>query len=342
MARLIGFKLEFDSPLHIGTVRADYDTSATYQHSDTLYAALVAAWCSLGLEDKLGEMWDTEINGQPRDFTLSSLFPFCHTDQRDFYFLPVPLGTVDVADKGFSKKLKKAEYLDLDYFMRIQKYGKLEVPVESIHGSYLTAESTFHGYENFIDRKVYPRARVPRSGQSNETEIYYLERIFFRKGSGLFGLALVENDLVKERLLKLLAFLGDEGIGTDRRVGHGFFKVTEIKDVNWDELLQVNADYRTNLSLFLPESQAQLRAMLGTESRYKLIKRGGWITNDGYLTYRKKSVHMFMEGGLFATADAVAGHSVDLRPTGLPPGKSVDTPIYRTGKSLFLPINLNS
>jgi len=41
-------KFTFKTPLHIGTVRADYSISSSLVHSDTLYAAIIQAWSLLG------------------------------------------------------------------------------------------------------------------------------------------------------------------------------------------------------------------------------------------------------------------------------------------------------
>lgn len=337
MSILTAFRLNFKSPLHLGSVRADYDTSDTIQHSDTLYAAIVQAWCSLGLEGQLAELIDD--TGQPKGLTLSSLFPYHKKDNNFTYFFPVPLGTVDSAEGSLRKKIKKAKFIDSTHFKRIQERGKVWVLEEAMQGDFITAEKDFE--KGFLSKQVFPRARVPRSGITSDTEIYYLERIFFKEDCGLYCLAHFEDMQQKDRILAMLKFLGDEGIGTDRHVGHGLFEVEEVEDMSWAPSLTVESDYGINLSLYLPEDQKQLKAFVDDRSRYKMIKRGGWITTASYLTYRKQSVHMFKEGGLFYCNTTSAGKTVDLRPRNLPIGKNVQIPIYRSGKSLFVPINLD-
>jgi CRISPR/Cas system CSM-associated protein Csm4 (group 5 of RAMP superfamily) len=88
--------------------------------------------------------------------------------------------------------------------------------------------------------------------------------------------------------------------------------------------------------------------MIDDDSRFELIRRGGWITTQPYMTYRKKSIQMFREGSVFSlpkTRAVVensfkAGKTVDLRPE-LPEGmKQVEHPVWRVGKSIFIPVNL--
>lgn len=337
MGILTAFKLSFQSPLHLGSTRADYDNSETIQHSDTLYAALVSACFTLGLQEKKHELIDEA--GALKGITLSSLYPFSQQEGKVSYFFPIPFDTVEAAEQGFKKKLKKSRFLDQYYFNRIQSRGKQRIPKTAIKGKFVSSIPDFD--ENFMVRKVFPRARVPRSGHTSETIIYYIERIFFRPGSGLYGIALVEDELAKKRLLALLSFLGDEGIGTDRHVGHGQFKVEEAIDFDWNSLFSVQSRYQTNLSLFLPENKEQLNTYLDERSSYKLIKRGGWITTPSYLTFRKQSIHMFQEGGVFSCTEQIAGRTVNLVPTNLPGDKEVGIPVYRSGISLFVPIKFS-
>lgn len=336
MAILTAFKLKFQSPIHIGTARADYDTSETIQHSDTLYAALTSACFSLGMDDKKAKEI-LNAAGDLKGITLSSLFPFYYSKNGTEFFFPIPLGSVEPAEIDFHKELKKAKFVDLFYFKKIQREGKVEIPKSAINGQFISKDMDFD--ESFMTKQVFPRAKVPRSGKTGDTKIYYIERTFFRSGSGLFCLAFLEDKLAYDRLKALFNYLGDEGIGTDRNVGHGFFDVEEENEIHWQELLDINASYSTNLSLFLPENPDQLSWFLDSESKYKILKRGGWITTSPYLTYRKNSIHMFQEGGIFKHSLSIAGKTEDLKPTSVP-GWDNNKSIYRSGKSLFVPINL--
>jgi len=75
---------------------------------------------------------------------------------------------------------------------------------------------------------------------------------------------------------------------------------------------------------------------------YQLIKRGGWITTEPYTTYRKKSVYMFAEGGIFKLNSdkniETLGKTVNLKPEA--EFLKIQHNIYRVGKSIFLPINI--
>ena len=344
MSYLVAYRLAFKSPLHVSSTRTDYGHSESAQHSDTLYAAIIAAAHTLVEKPKGLLDADGGLNG----ITLSSLYPYSSSQSGYQYFLPIPFGCIEPDDLDIQKQLKKVKYADLYYFQRIQKKGVIPVGKQSIKDGFLCAAKGVNS--KFIHRKVFPRVRVPRTGHTSDTSIYYIERIFFSKGTGLFLLALVEDKAAEYRLKGLLDFLGDEGIGTDTNVGHGFFEVERAvasvngKPFDWNSLLEPQANYHTNLSLFLPENQEQLNAALDPYSRYQIIKRGGWITAPNYLSYRKSSIHMFQEGSLFKGTFPTAGKTVNLQPQPetLPENKSIDIPIYRSGRSLFLPINLNA
>ncbi|GJM35078.1 MAG: type III-A CRISPR-associated RAMP protein Csm4 [Saprospiraceae bacterium] len=338
---ITAFKLKFTSPLHLGSVRSDYDSSETTWHSDSLYAAIIRAWCDLGLENKLEEFL-LEEGGQPRDFVLSSLFPFCKSKERSLFFLPAPIGTLLPANPGLQKKVKAIRFVDHENYLFLQNKGRIYVTEDAIHQEYLTTTPEFD--PDFITKKVFPRARVPRSGITNETEIYYLERIFFQQGSGLFCILQYEDELTKKRIEAMLNFLGDEGIGTDRHIGNGFFKVEEVKVEEFDvnSMTSLESEYRTNLSLFCPESKEKWNEMIDEGTKYKLLKRGGWITTPGQLTFRKQSVYMFAEGGIFKTSEPAAGKTVNLQPSDLPASMQIKKPVYRSGRSLFVPIKLNN
>lgn len=355
--QLYRIKFHFTAPVHIGSVRADYDSSQKRMHSDTLYAAIMQAWSVLGKK-----CW---IEKDP-NFTLSSLFPFQQmTEEKSdtLYFFPKPVNALQPTEYRTHKKLKKIQYLEQGVFKKYLQIGEKAFMewLKTATNDFENKESTeryikkaycfdsFNTFnDQFIQSKVYPRVYVPRLGERNDkeevvtdTEIYYIERLFFNGHSGLFCLAAFDDETTRKKVLGALRYLGDEGIGTDRNVGNGSFAVDCEKFTDFDDLATVNSDYRLNLSLFCPESQASLAAMLpdGDDTiAYHLQKRGGWITKSPYLTYRKQAVYMFGEGSVFKTNVATSGKTVNLQPKNTP--KTITHPIYRVGKSLFLPIHI--
>ena len=67
---------------------------------------------------------------------------------------------------------------------------------------------------------------VPRLGDEDvDTNIFYVDRIFFEGDSGLWFMAKFERDEQKNKVLSALKYLQDEGFGTDRHTGNGLFQL---------------------------------------------------------------------------------------------------------------------
>jgi len=135
--------------------------------------------------------------------------------------------------------------------------------------------------------------------------------------------------------------LKHEGIGTDRNIGNGFFEVsTDEIEINLPE-----SEYYSNLSMFCPESESQLMEMLSDDNvAYDFTKRGGWITNPPHNTIRKNTIHMFTPASVFKLSEnqqnlTIRGKIVDLKPD-LQFEPKIEHPVWRNGKSLFIPVKI--
>ncbi len=339
-------KFTFETPLHIGTVRADYSISSSIIHSDTLYAAIMQAWSLLGKEEWIPkkDQW------QDLGFSLSSLFPYTTAEEETVYFFPKPYGRLNDKNlkedqKPENKQNKNVQYYDADYFLRFLNNEPVESNyAEHMKGAYLTSKSI---NQDFMDKQVYPRVRVAREAGEDALP-YYIERVYFKEGSGMFAIVQYEREEERKRLHTALRLLEDEGMGTDRHVGNGLFKFTTADNFMLNESLPNSSDYALNLSLFCPDSKDKLEAMISDPaSRYEIIQRGGWLTTYPYMSYRKKTVHMFREGSVFRfpLKEMMAnGHTHDLVPNAenLPEGKAPEHPVWRCGKSLFVPVKVDN
>jgi len=283
-------------------------------------------------------------------WAISSLFPFTkEVTKQDFvYFLPRPKkrfkeSIVNTTFKEKKKKLKKIEWLDLDYFSEHLK----EPEGASITEKDIQFDLFLSKYQinRFLDSSLDSHANIPRDhGLGSNTVPYVTERIHFLRDSGLYFLYLGDSGLLKE-IEKAFRLLQDEGIGSDRSNGNGRFHFTIEKlptDGKFAKLLEGESEYQTNLSLFLPESEQQLAELLpspGESSHvaYDLKKRGGWITTEPYQTLQKKPVFMFEEGSVFKSVGTIAGKQIDVSP---PSTFGLPTPVFRNGKSLFVPIKI--
>jgi CRISPR type III-A-associated RAMP protein Csm4 len=323
------YLLYFKTPLHIGDVRPDdYGKSETFIRSDTFVAAITAM---LGKMERIAETWNGKF-----DFQISSLFPFTTVENEAVYFFP-KLSKPFLLQKeiSFAKKMKKLQWIDVHYFetqlndFPFDDFG--DDKQSHIQGAFCSK----HKISKFIESQVSQRVRIPRERALDENpDPFYMERLFFKEGSGLFLLAVGDDFKLLEDALNLLQY---EGLGTDRTVGNGAF---EWKKKTL-EILVPEGDYCTNLSLFCPEDKSQLENMLDEKSTYDLIKRGGWITTEGFQTYRKKAIYMFAEGSIFkGNSDKKGTPNIDLTPDATFIETQLDHKIYRSGQSIFLPVKI--
>lgn len=332
MMKLTAYRLYFTGPLHISDARSDYGSGETLIHSDGFYASLIASMA------KLGETVSADLG-----CTISSLFPFTGEldNQEIIYFFPKPLLDLkSFTDFGDIKKLKRVEWVDRSYFEELLS-GKIEKPIDeaTIKDSYLTERKIDSG---FIKRQIVPRVAVPRSADENDgdTNIFYIEKTYFSKGSGLFFLHIGETNLL-EKALNLLQY---EGIGTDRNVGFGSFQYEKDEDLELQ--LPTSAQYSVSLSLFNPENCFDLSAALNNNnSAWDIVKRGGWMSTEGSIGIRKKSVYMMREGSIFYDPDQALSTTgkvdIDLNPEATEGFTPPAHPVWRNGRALFLPIKIN-
>ena len=343
-------RFHFKTPLHIGSVKLEeYSSSAKMLHSDTLYSAIIATWNTLGMQQCIPD--NLTKAGQHLDFTLSSLFPFFQekAEASPTYFFPKPLGLIQPQNYGEHKTIKKIKYLDLASFKSILQ-GKFKPTIEQVKKDYYVSDAKKGFDEQFMTSEVFARNAVPRYGDDEkDTKIYYIDRLFFRGNSGLFCIAQFANETIEKQVMGALRYLQDEGLGTDRHVGNGFFALTSEDFTTLDDLKDEDATHSLNLSLFCPPDKPTLTQMMDARSRYEIIQRGGWITTAPYLSFRKKSIYMFREGSIFNTKEfsgkglQAQGKTVNLRPdlTYLPEEAQDMPPIHRVGRSLFVPIKLS-
>ena len=333
MATFKIYKLHFTSPLHISDQHADIGVSQKTIHSDTLYAALMSCLaktgCSIPKDGNLG-------------FVLSSMFPYYQEapDSAPIYFLPVPMKVTlpELKDVAMAKKVKKVQWIDAGLYGYALSgkdfFDKSEDYVSKIKGAYLTLRNLPH--DEFVCSEVAQRVRVEdRTGRSDALP-YYVDRVLFKDFSGFYFLA----DGDTEMLDKALNILAEEGIGTDRNVGFGFFEYThDTLDLD----LPSEAEYMVTLSMFIPETESNMSKLLDSDKiAYELCRRGGWITTPGYMTVRKNAIYAFMPGSVFKKPENLdgtcIGKMVDLRPD--VGSMSPTHPIWRCGKSIVLPIKL--
>jgi CRISPR-associated protein Csm4 len=321
------YYLKFTTPLHIGDYKPDtYENSESYLRSDTIIAAIIATWAKSGHGDWIGD------GNLP--FTISSAFPFYMIKKdENVEFHPLfprikrPF-LLKEYDPKMSKALKKITWMDLHYFIKSVNGGSFD-DFDSAHlqGEVLSASEL---PKDFMYKQISERVKIPRDRSSEDSDPFYMERIYFNS-AGLYFIATGDE---LEKLEKALNVLKYEGFGTDRNIGNGFFEwekgVINITSNN-------DSEYSTNLGLYCPESQDTIRRQIDTTSSYDIIRRGGWITTEGYQTLEKKSIYMISEGSVLKNREKVCGFpNHNLKPDTYP----ISHNIFRCGRTIFIPVKL--
>ncbi|MCC5943486.1 MAG: type III-A CRISPR-associated RAMP protein Csm4 [Bernardetiaceae bacterium] len=190
-------------------------------------------------------------------------------------------------------------------------------------------------------------------------EPYYIDKLYFQnrklkvmssdkareqneaeEETGLYFLLDIEDEKQLPKIKAALKLLQDSGLGTDRNIGNGHFKL----DMNDEITLDVpdEAEFQTNLSLYCPyKEEIGNNGKLMQESFYDLIKRGGYLAspaNPQHVSLRKKSIYMFTEGSIFPK-QKLQGKTVNLQPDNtILADSEVLHPVWRDGKAIFLPM----
>ena len=331
------YKLHFTAPLHIADTHEEEGYSLKTIQSDTLYAALMSCLAKTGasLPDN-GEL----------GLTVSSLFPFFQRGKEDdpIYFLPIPMqaNSLELSDVAMAKKVKRLQWIDSeiysDFLLGKNPFDGSADYYPYIQDSYLsksTLPEDSNGSREFVRSEVSQRVTLQSRTEGEDAKPYYLDKIIFKYESGMYFLAKGDIQLLE----KALGMLSNEGIGTDRNVGFGYFDYSS-------DCLQLDipddADHQMALSILIPESQEQLDELLASDKvAYDFIRRGGWITTYPYTTLRKNAIYGFLPGSVLSKSSCmndIIGKIVNLKPEigDLTP----DHPIWRNGKAIMLPVNL--
>jgi len=332
------YKIHFTTPIHLGDNRDDYGISLKTIQSDTLYSAIISCLAKVG--EPIPDNGDLQCS-------ISSLFPFYQKshNQNPIFFLPKHMAVNPHVGEDMvehMKTVKNVSWLDLKYFTKLIKgeslFDKREI-MSSIQGAYMT-DSIID--KDFIYSNISPRVSIVSRNGEKDAKLFYMDRIYFKDYSGLFFICDGDTTLI-EKGLKILQY---EGIGTDRNVGNGLFEYEADKI---DLELPTHSDYVMSLSIFIPENEIQLKSMIqGKDVAYDFTRRGGWITTSPYNTLRKSTIYTFSPASVFSSSNNnynTMGKIVNLTPDidniayKLGTGK-INHPIWRCGKSIFIPIKL--
>lgn len=322
------YKLHFQSPLHLSKGKEDYDESLRILHSDTIKAALFTCALQLGKTDQQAlALMDGCI--------LSSAFPFCKGE----YFFPKPYSLIqsfmDENDPTAAKSLKKIRFMGKSFFEDLLNGGKRTID-NGKHlvagGDYLSDHPDLAKDGKILTAAVSQRVKVAPD-YIEDAQTFYTERLYFNEGAGLYFLAVLDEEM-EDLFWRCLCLLGENGVGTDRSVGNGFFSPEKAESMALE--VPDNAGYQINLSLYCP-SREELNEQALEHASYQIVKRGGYMASAAdidHITLRKHSVYMFEEGSVFSTNKQLTGKRIDLKPR----YEGLDHAVWRDGRALFLPI----
>ncbi|APF19578.1 CRISPR-associated RAMP protein, Csm4 family [Caldithrix abyssi DSM 13497] len=326
------FRLTFETPLRIGEEGIGAEKLVPYVPSDTLWGALVSAHFTLGLPFDFDDL----------PFYLSSAFPFF----KERLFFPPPLGALDYLLDGLDetqpgrlKDLKKIKYVDQKLFEALingRQPALKELHFYATQREFLTLEE-IDGLQKGPLFGIYerPRVTVDRfTGSGAEGQIFYFSQMTFAKGAGLFFLAEFKDERARRHFEAALRLLADEGLGSDRTVGRGFFRF-ESAEMELDAPQQ--SAFFTTLSLYFPQP-TEVEELLESGARFKLARRKGYAAHFQARGKRLGQTLMFGEGSLFKRP-AGAMRFPGTNPVVLQKDALPDVPfnVYRYGRAFDIP-----
>lgn len=325
--KLYGYRLIFDTPLHLGLEGIGAEKIEETLHSDTLWGALVSSYFQLfDVADK-----DEFCLNPP--FRVSSGFPFFG----DTLFLPVPLGALDPLFDRLTpeeiKILKKVKYLALPLFEQIIAGVSATELEYRIHGYYMWPKNEPPESVIFSRTSETPRISLDRRNDTViEGEFFYFSQMYFSDKAGFYFLAHFDAPESQQKMEAALRLLGDEGLGADRTVGRGFFHF-ERQEIN----LKVpdTGSHFITLSLYHPTT-AEVEAGLLKDSAYDLINRRGYAAHLSVRGKRRKSIRMFTEGSCFTAVNGPE-YPGDISVVLKKSGSFIPFNVYRYGKAFPIP-----
>jgi CRISPR-associated protein Csm4 len=328
------YELDFGTaPLHLSRGKSNtYTDSDNLLHSDGIKSAIFATAIEL--------FGDTRINKAYFDsFKVSSAFPMV----KNKYFLPKPAHFgLGIDNPTFRKSLNDVQYLELRFW---EKFAS-GVQKEDALSTTTTLKTPFkseatqrvwikHAYEGREQEKGFDYDTLTAEDFNQDSTPFYIEKNFMKEDHKLYFLVNYTEGSDEELFLKemdgIMRLLGDNGVGLQRGIGNGHF-VAKRNTLTLN--LPTDSNGQMNLSLYCPDTADTLEQLNLTDSYYKLMKRGGWISTP-VSTLRKRSIYMFTEGSVFRTPNAPKGKTEDLRPDIFK-----EHPIWRDGNAIFLPIQL--
>lgn len=317
----MSLKLVHISPIssfHIGDRGIGVEEASPYIRSDTLYGALIATISEIYGNDVVENIINGFKRGEP-PFLLSSIFFYLD----GITLLPLPLSILkhkSLLSKSIQKRvvirsvLRKIRIVDERFFKdycnginsiefeieeeklkRIILGNNVYIPMTLPMGELVLLRENLERAVREKRGNLYVIGRRPRNILDrvvHSSDIYYVGYVTYT--TDLCFMIEILSEEMKDLITSAIKLLGDLGLGGERSVGFGKFRLIDIKDFKFPV---EQGKYVISLSLYLPspEELKKLKAIINI-SNYSIVLRPGSFSGSGTL---RTDIRVFEEGSVF-------------------------------------------
>lgn len=272
--------------------------SETFVGADTIFSALCHAWHHLfGDVETLLEPF---LQRTP-PFRVSSAFPH---GPEGWYLIKPQRATVKWEEP---KQLKKVRFVHEKAWTQWASGQTLSRDDWLIEGTFLVPK----GQHPPLMVESVPHVSLDR--QTNASNLYFTGEVHFRQDCGMALLVDAPESEWLDRVLSMLEWLGDAGLGGERTSGRGQFDVEDAEP----SVQPGTGDGVILLSPYAPAGAEELSCWDLSKSSYNFTARRGFVETSGGGGLRRKSVSMFAEGSVLYRKGGVSdklGRLVDVTP----------------------------
>lgn len=241
--------------------------------------------------------------------------------------------------------------------------NKTHLPVSGPY-AWMPEEEWIREAVRLISEGEQLRVQVPRIRTANhEPQPYSITYKVWKEApesglrAGLFFIARAPQERLQQ-IEHALDILKDMGLGADRTVGMGTFTWDKL-DTVYEVLPSITQTkttaphYWMSLGMYVPPEEVWEKWRNQGFSQHiiahELVLRSGWISIPGFLNVRRNGIYMFSEGSVFKSPETgsgqschdnllIAGKVVDVTPKTPSEIEEKGIRIYRSGKTLFVPV----
>lgn len=328
------------SSFHFGRQGMDQEVSGVNLPSDSLFAALTARLAALDGPQAV-ETWSQAFATSAPPFVLSSAYPRAGQVR----LFPTPLRTAPARKPEEQhapyKHLKNVHFVSEAIFLRMLQGASLTDLYDEKNclqeGEVLVSAEELHDLPEELHKSgalwtVIQRPRVAIGREAQNSNLFFTGQTLFAEGCGLwFGLRwMVDQPEWKNNLARLLADLGDAGLGGERSSGFGRASILPRGELT---LPDAAGQPWVTLSRYLPAEQDR-PALLDKRAAFGIETAGGWVESPGNAPERRRTLHMLAEGSVFGPLErAVPGQMVDVQPD-YDGKRPLGHPVWRNGQAL--------